>query len=294
MSLGGSTGTFYSMGAGFADYLNRNATLFKTTPNTSGGGLENLRRLGKNEAELGIVYAVDLDQAWNAQGQFEKEQIRNVRIIGLAQRPTAAHGIVLEKSGITKVEDLVGKKVVPGAPGASVTFRVELFLKAAGIYDKVKIQYMGNEETAQALKDGVIDCFFRAGSYPWTGISEIEVTHKVRVLDLGPMMDKSNFIKNNPGFIELTIPANTYPRQTEPIRSFGEPLFWGTRADIPAEVIYEFCKIGYSPEACSFLDTVYKAHAHRDPLNVLPVPMHPGAEKYWTEKGVKLPTPSNK
>ena len=295
-TTGGATGGFYIMASGVADYLNGNAQSFSVTPITSaGGGVDNLRRMYRKEAELGFALAKDVSNAWEGVEPFTEGEIRNVQIIGPARITMGALVTTLESTGINDfMTDLKGKRVCPGGVGASETVLFEEFLKLTGLLDDVKITHMNIEEMLDALKNGEIDVCVRGGptATPWQGIVELELTHKAKLLDLGPAMDSIDYFKTNPLAMDLTIAAGTYDRQDEDIRTYGEPGYYIARDDIPEDVIYEFCKLLFTEEAAQLLDDMWPGHELR--ATILPplcVPLHPGAERFWKEQGVEIPTP---
>ncbi|OGP62597.1 MAG: hypothetical protein A2170_09265 [Deltaproteobacteria bacterium RBG_13_53_10] len=296
ITTGGTTGSFFPHGAGMAEYINIHSDFLRATPATSGGGTENVRRLATKGAEFGFCYPGDLLLAWNAEEPF-KDRIQNLRLVGPGQAASIMHMFVLEKSGITSVEQLAGKKFVPSAPGATAGGRVVFFLKAIGLYDKMSISYMSWGDLPDRLKTGVIDGYARSGPFPVADIVQISLTHKVRVLDLGPAMEKSSFLQKYPFMFEEKIPANTYTGQTKALTSFSEATFWTAHKDVPDKVVAEFLRLAYTEETAKHLDAAYKGHAHRElsmMTKIRSVPLHPAAQKFWKEKGIQVPEPAVK
>lgn len=292
MPLGGTSGTFYTQGAGVADFINSRTDIMRIVPSTSGGSVENIRLVGSGQAEFAIAFDGHIYAAWNGEGVFEREY-REYRQLGPAQNISGWNYAVLADSGINSVEDLVGRDFVPGAPGSGSASDADLFLEHIGLYDDINIAYYSWGELARLLTDGDIDGFNRTGSAPAGWAQEIDATHPVRILDLEPQIDASGFLDAYPFFTKVSIPAGTYSGQTEDAVTYGQGVQWIVHKDVPDEVVAAFLELAYSDEGAAHLDQVFPAHAHRndDWLSTLFVPMHPAAVAFWEARGVSVPAP---
>ena len=290
MSLAGTSGTFYIHGAGLAEFINRESRTLRAIPSPSGGSVENLRRVGRGQADLGIAYTGDMYNAWHGLQEFS-EPMRTFRVLGPAQDINYWQFYALADSGIRTLDDLIGKRFAPGAPGSGAAANAELFLREAGIIDQLQLVYISWAETPGFVTDRVVDAGNRAGTHPLPMLQEIDVTHPVRVLDLGEAMERTRFLEKYPYFQEVVVQPGDYRGQDAPARTFGQGTWWVVREDLPEDVVYELMKIAYSPEAAAWLDAVYPEHVHDspDPLKGLILPLHPGAIRYWEERGVEIP-----
>src|SRR4030042_6649840 len=108
LSLGGLTGTMYMTGAPLAKYINENSKTMAITPNTSGGGVENIRRVDAGLAQLGMTMPETMYQAWHAEKPFDKP-LRNWQVIGINSEVMAKHGVSLAHNNVKTVSDLKGK-----------------------------------------------------------------------------------------------------------------------------------------------------------------------------------------
>jgi TRAP transporter TAXI family solute receptor len=292
MPLGGTSGTFYTQGAGLADFLNSRTDVLRIVPSTSGGSVENIRLVGSGEAEFGMAFEGHIYGAWNGEGVFEREY-REYRQIGPAQNISGWNFAVLADSDIASVEDLVGRDFVPGAPGSGSASDADLFLEHIGLYDDINIDYYSWGELGRMLTDGDIDGFNRTGSAPAGWAQEIDATRPVRILDLEPQIDASGFLEAYPFFSKVTVPAGTYSGQSEDAITYGQGVQWIVHQDVPDEVVTAFLELAYSDEGAAHLDRVFPDHGHRngDWLNTLYVPMHPAAAAFWEARGVSIPAP---
>jgi TRAP transporter TAXI family solute receptor len=290
MSLGGTSGTFYVQGSALAEFLNRESDLIRVIPSTSGGSVENVRRVDRQQADLGIVYASDAFDAWEGRAGFEVP-MQGFRIIGPAQEINGWFFFARTDKGITGPEDLAGKRFAAGAPGSGGAALAELFLNEAGLADSVNVLYMPWGEIPSMVTDNIVDAANRSGTHPHPMLQEIDATHPITVLDLGPTMDEIGFLDLYPYFEEVVIPAGSYRGQEADARTFGQNSWWVVREDLPEDVVYELTKLAYSEEAVNWLNAVYGGHAHdqENPLAGLLRPLHPGAARYWEEAGVNIP-----
>lgn len=292
MPLGGTSGTFYTQGAGIADFINSRNDLMRIVPSTSGGSVENIRLVGSGQAEFAIAFDGHIYSAWNGEGVFEREY-REYRQLGPAQKTSGWNYAVLADSGIESVEDLVGKDFVPGAPGSGSASDADLFLEHIGLYDQINIAYYSWGELGRMLTDGDIDGFNRTGSAPAGWAQEIDATRAVRILDLEPQIDESGFLDEYPFFTKVEVPAGTYSGQEETAVTYGQGVQWIVHKDVPDDVVAKFLELAYSDEGATHLDRVFPEHAHRENgwLKDLFVPMHPAAVTFWEGRGVTVPAP---
>lgn len=292
MPLGGTSGTFYTQGAALADFLNNRTDVLRIVPSTSGGSVENIRLVGSGEAEFGMAFDGHIYGAWNGEGPFEREY-KEYRQLGPAQKTSGWNYAVLADSEINSVGDLAGKDFVPGAPGSGSASDADLFLKHIGLYDEIDIAYYSWGELGRMLTDGDIDGFNRTGPAKAGWAQEIDATHPIKILDLGPQIDESGFLEAYPFFTKVTIPADSYSGQSEDAVTYGQGVQWIVHKDVPNEVVKAFLELAYSDEGAAHLDRSFREHAHRekDWLRQLYVPMHPAAVEFWESRGVEVPEP---
>ncbi|ESR25359.1 TAXI family TRAP transporter solute-binding subunit [Lutibaculum baratangense] len=291
MPLGGTSGTFYTQGAALADHINGKTDKLRIVPSTSGGSVENIRLVGSGQGEIGMAFESDIYGAWAGEG-FEREY-QDYRQLGPAQKISGWNFLVLASSDIRSVEDLAGRDFVSGAPGSGSAAEADKFLRHVGLYDQINIEYNAWGELGRMLTDGDIDGFNRTGPAPAGFAQEIDATHPVRVLDLGPQIEESGFLDEYPFFTTLTVPAGTYEGQDEDAVTFAQGVQWIVHKDVPDEVVREFLELAYTDEAAAHLDRTFPDHDHRNAewAETLYVPMHPAAAEFWQERGVTLPEP---
>jgi TRAP transporter TAXI family solute receptor len=292
-SLGGVTGTTYTTGAALAKFINDHSNKIKITPNTSGGGLENIRRVSSGMAQLGQTSCDLMHWAWYGEKPFEKP-MRDFRVIGVGSVPIVNHIVSLDQNNIKTVADLKGKVFAIGAPGSAAALYLSLFLDHLGLKKDIDIRILPHQDYPTMLLDGKIDAFNRAGSVPQAVITEIGVQKKIALVDLAPEIEQSGFLKKYPFFLKHVIKGGTYKGEDRDITTFGIIAFWVASKDLPEDVVYEFTKLAYSQEAINWVSMAAKGYKDinlKAPLEGNIGPVHPGAAKYWKEHGIQIPEP---
>lgn len=281
-----STGTFYYVGAAIGNAVT-NAGKLNVLVQATNGSNENVAMCQTGDIDLGMANCDSLYAAYHGEMSYAeagKQDIQQVAALYNSQ----LHVFVNEKSGITDISQLKGKKVCVGSQGTGYLFINETLLEAYGISIKdVEPYYMDYAESAQALADGDIDAAFQTGGYPIAGIQQSAATTGFRMLPIdNGIMD--GIIEAYPFIIKTTIPSGIYENQanTEAVDTFGYQtcLFSSSKAD--DDQIYAFVKL-----MMETLDT-YKdtndATRQISPETVATeyIPFNPGAERYYREAGL--------
>lgn len=291
ISTGGVTGTYYVIASPLAKYVAEHSDI-KLTPSTSGGGPENLRRVNSGQAKFGMTQPDTMFEAWNGMPPFDKPQ-RDWRTIGIVTPIMLNHVIVRADSGIKTSADLAGKTFAIGAPGSGSAVGMMRFLDSTGEKDKVNARMLPHQDYPDMLQDGKIDAFSRLGSIPTSVIEELSAQIPINLVDFGQALKASNFTAKYPYYEEVTIPAGTYKGIDHPVTMFGNAGYIIVNKDVPDDVVYEFTKLAYSPEAVQRVTMAFKG-VNLDAKNPLAGnigPLHPGARKFWEEQGIKIPDP---
>lgn len=290
ISTGGVTGTYYMIAAPLANYINENSKKLRVTPSTSGGGFENLRRVEAGQAQFGMTQPETMSQAWNGEKPFDKP-MRNWRVIGVVTPPMANHVIALQKENLRTASDLKGKTFAIGAPGSGSVMAMTLFLEHIGMKGAVTVRMEGHQDYPSLLLDGKIDAFSRLGSVPAAVVDEVGASRPVMLVDFGPELEKSKFLDKYPFYQKVVVKAGTYKGQDRDVTLFGNAGFIIAHKDVPDDLVYEFTRLAYSEGAIRKVEMAFKGsnldRVH--PLDGNIGPVHPGAAKFWSEVGVKVP-----
>ncbi len=292
MALGGVTGTYYMIGAPLAKYVNEHTKNMKVTPNTSGGGVENIRRVDGESAQLGMTAPETMYQGWFAEKPFDKP-LKNWRVIGVASQVMANHTITLAQYNVKTVSDLKGKIFAIGAPGSSAVVGMNTFLEHAALKKSIDARMLPHQDYPEMLLDGKIHAFNRLGAVPAAVVEEIAVQKKISLVDFGPEMEQTGFLKKYPYYQKVFIKGGTYKGEDRDIIQFGSAGFLIAHKDVPEAIIYEFTKLAYSDAAIKSVDMAFKGQNlnPKNPFEGNIGPVHPGAAKFWKEVGVQVPEP---
>lgn len=293
MPLGGVSGSFYIIGAAVCKYVNSHSDMIEVTPNTSGGGVENLRRIQQGVAQLGMTMPETMYQSWNGVGPFKGNQSRDWRVIGVTTKVMADHTVALAKSNIKTIEDVKGHVFAIGAPGSGAAVGMKLFLDYIGLSNDVKIRMLPHKDYPKLLLDGKIDVFNRLGAVPAASVEEVAAQQKISLVDFREALQKSKFFEKYPYYQKVVVKGGTYKGESRDITFFGSAGFFIARADVPDDIVYEFTRLAYSDGSIKALDMTFKGHNlnRKDPLVGNIGPIHPGALKFWREVHAKIPEP---
>ncbi len=291
IATGGTGGVYYPLAGGFGAILAKETTNLAATAEVTGGSVDNMKLIAAGKADVAFTQVDTAVDAINGRDKFSGGK---VPVRALAVLYTNFMQIVtLDGSGITKFEDLKGKRISTGSPGSGteiVSFRL---LEAAGIdKDKdVKRERLGAAESANALKDGKVDAFFFVAGLPTSAITDVAATPnmKMRMIDHGHLVGKI-VEKQGPLYAPGVVKAGTYPNQVADNQVLTVWNIMAVNENTPDDLAYTLTKVMLEKR-----DDLAKVH--KEALNIQPaiqrsayagIPWHPGALKYFAEKGIKL------
>ncbi|MFC4766802.1 TAXI family TRAP transporter solute-binding subunit [Effusibacillus consociatus] len=283
-------GVYYPVGNALAKLWTQKNSV-QAVAQTSAGGVANLQMMAKKEAEIAFVESGIADYAVNGTEMFEGKKIENIR--GLTSLyPNVVHILVKADSGINSLKDIKDKRIIPGSRGSSSEVNSRKILGAYGLdYVKrkdVKADFMGFNESAEALKNGQVDVVSMTGGMPLASVLDVATSSNVKLLSLDKdTVDK--LVKENPYFVPFTIPKGTYKGQTEDVLTVAVTNLLVVRADMPTDFVYNLTKTMY--ENLPILIETHKAlkDLNKDvAITGMNIPLHEGAKKYFKEIGLKV------
>ena len=266
------------------------------TAAASGGSVENLRRMINGEYHTIWVHINNVYDAWHGVGLFEGQKpFRDIRILEYLTDQAVCIA-TLAKSPIKNLTDLAGKKVNIGPAGSGGVPIARAIFKTLGIADKVKIINVGFEAGAQALKDGQLDVSMTPGG-PYVPPAIAEIARSVTIRIVEPTPEEAKKIESEISYLHLgVIPANKAPGENadKERKAFFWSMYWAALPSMPDEVVYDMLKVTQEPKNKEVLGKILNYWVTAGPqfesLVKMGVPLHPGAVKFWKEKGVKIPT----
>lgn len=287
LATGGTAGTYYPFGGAMAQIFNTKATpAVNVTAQATGASIENLRLLNKKEVELALVQSDMMDYAYKGQESFKTEKLTNFSGIAILY-PEIIQVVVRTDSGINSIADLKGKKVGVGAPGSGTEANFRQLLDTYGLDMKsVQPQFLSFSESSDQFKDKHIDAFIVVAGIPNSAIQDIASQHNIKVLSLSDeMIAKAN--QKYPFLASATIPANTYKGQAADVKTVAIMATLVVNNQVKDDVVYGITKALFDNQA-----DLGKAHAKGKELSLetavkgMSIPFHPGAAKYFKEKGI--------
>lgn len=293
ISAGNVGAALHAFASGWSSIINTKSGI-RATVVATGGSLENLRRLGDKDADAGYVITPQVAEAYGFLGEYAKD---NLDYKDLRSLYTYHYGglslTVLENSGIKKIEDLRGKRVVLGAPGSAGSIYLERILKAHELeLTDFEPEYLTTSAGATALQDGSVDCLGLLVPAPISALMEVSSFRTIRLLPLEEAgMDK--FISDNPGWTKGEYDPTVYHdvASTDPVPSLFTSITVASHKDVPEDTVYEIVKVLWDN-----IDEFHNAHATAPDVmldkifETMAVPLHPGAIKYYKEVGLEVPS----
>lgn len=289
LGSGSPGGVYYPLGGGMAVVIEKTTDL-RCAAESTGASVENCRLVGNRETTMGMAMGSVAYKAVNGLEPFRKKY----DIVALFQMyPAPEHIVVLRKSGIKSVKDMRGKKISIDVPGSGCSTMAKVILKEYGFDLKrdVKIANLSQSESVQALKDGIIDVAFFNFAFPASAVMDLAATRDIDLVSLEPdMVDK--ITKKYGYYIRSVIPANTYVDEPEDTLCLGDSNVMVAHRDLDEETAYKIVKaifenVTTGKYALINIHPIAKQLTPRNAVNS-PIPLHPGALRYFKEKGVGL------
>ncbi len=285
----GPGSVYFAIGSMLAKVLNKKSKIISARGVTSGASVANCRAIGKGEAQVGIAQNDVTYYAWNGIAQFKGKPVKDLRGIATLY-PEPVQLVVKASSNIKTLSDLAGKKVVVGAAGSGTAQTAEKLLKAAGVWDKIDRVYQTFSEAAQSLVLGQIDANFTVIAFPAPAVNQIAVRVPVRLIPVPDDIIKKLHDEGYPFYVKVVIPKGTYNGMEEDVQTIAVKSTLIIDKDVPEDVAYEITRVLFE-----YTGDLVKAHQVAKQIDInkafegLMVPLHPGAIKYYEEKGIKVP-----
>ncbi|MDJ0873455.1 MAG: TAXI family TRAP transporter solute-binding subunit [Gammaproteobacteria bacterium] len=261
---------------------------FKVRAQSSAGSVENLRKVNKGRAHFGVVYSGHTFLGRNGRLKNDTRKYEDVLAVSFLYG-APAQLIVRANSGITSTKDLVGKKVGVGNAGSGAFANCELFFTHLGIWDKIERNAMGYNDAASAFGNKQLDAFWLFTAFPSGAVLMAAQTNDIAMVDLGRDAKQSGFLDQYPYMSKLTIPAGTYRGVDTDTPSFQDGALWVANSKVPDDVVYRLLSLIYTDEGLAHMVSqkkTFKAMTVANGVNGIVTPLHPGAERFWREKGV--------
>ena len=261
---------------------------FTVRAQSSAGSVENLRKVDAGKSHFGVVYSGHVWLGLN--GKMKNDPTKYEKVMAVSYLYGAPAQLVIKKgSGIKSVKDLEGKKVGVGNAGSGAFANCELFFTHMGVWDKIERNAMGYNDAAQAFGNNQLDAFWLFTAFPSGAVIMAAQTNDIDLIDLNADAEASGFYEKYPYFAKLAVPAGTYKGVDHDAPAFQDSALWVANADVPDDVVYKLLSVIYTPEGLKHMveqKKTFKEMSVEDGIKGVVTPIHPGAVKFWKEKGV--------
>jgi TRAP transporter TAXI family solute receptor len=283
---GGTSGVYYPLGVSLTQIYGKVMPDAKTSVQATKASAENLNLLQAGRGEVAFTLGDTLSEAWkgNAEVGF-KAKLDKLRTLASIY-PNYIHFLASADSGIKSLADLKGKRVSVGAPKSGTELNSRDILKAVGMSyaDLGKVEYLGYSESVELIKNRQLDATLLSSGLGVAAVRDLATAVKIVVIPIpAEVVTKIGDAAYQSGII----PANTYNGQTADVPTVAVPNYLVTHAGVPEDTVYKMTK-----SMMENLDAMVAAHAAAKAIKKekaatgSPVPLHPGAEKYYKEAGL--------
>jgi TRAP transporter TAXI family solute receptor len=283
---GGTSGVYYPLGVALTQLYNKALPDAKTAVQATKASAENLNLLQAGRGEVAFSLGDTFNEAWkgNEEAGF-KTPLKKLRTLA-AIYPNYIHFLASADSGIKSLADLKGKRVSVGAPKSGTELNSRDILKAVGMSykDLGKVEYLGYSESVELIKNRQLDATLLSSGLGVAAVRDLATAVKIVVIPIpADVVTKIGEAAYTTG----TIPANTYNGQTTDVPTVTVQNYLVTHEGVSTETVYKMTKVMFES-----LDAMVAAHAAAKAINPktagigAPVPLHPGAEKYYKEVGL--------
>jgi TRAP transporter TAXI family solute receptor len=283
---GGTSGVYYPLGVALANNIGKAMPAAKTSVQATKASVENLNLLQAGRGEIAFTLGDSLSDAWqgNEEAGF-KTPLKKLRGIA-AIYPNYIQIVARADAGIKTLADLKGKRISVGAPKSGTELNARTILTAAGIgyKDFSKVEYLPFGESVELMKNRQLDVTLQSAGLGVSALRDLATSVDIVVIPIPADVIRKT---SDPAYLPATIPANTYRGQTADVVSAAVQNYLVTHDGVSNDVVY-----GMTKALWTGLDQLVAAHSAaksidaRRALEGMPLPLHPGAEKYYRETGL--------
>jgi uncharacterized protein len=282
---GGTSGVYYPVGSALATLYGEKMTDVQAQVQSTKASVENLNLLQQGKGELALALGDSVKFAWegNADVGFAAP-LSKLRGIAAAY-PNYIQIAATVDSGIKTLADLKGKSLSVGAPKSGTELNARAILAAAGMSyeDMAKVEYLPFAESVELQKNRQLDATLQSAGLGVASIKDLSTNMPTQMVAIPADVVE----KLGAPFVVGSIPAGTYEGQTEDVPTAGVMNFFVTHEDVSEETAYQMTKIMFEN-----LPTLVAAHKSAASITLdtalsgMPIPLHPGAERYYREVGL--------
>ncbi len=283
---GGTSGVYYPLGVALANNIGKSLPAAKTSVQATKASVENLNLLQAGRGEIAFTLGDSLSDAWqgNEEAGF-KTPLKKLRGIA-AIYPNYIQIVARADAGIRTLADLKGKRISVGAPKSGTELNARTILTAAGIgyKDFGKVEYLPFGESVELMKNRQLDVTLQSAGLGVSALRDLATSVDIVVIPIPADVIRKT---NDPAYLPASIPANTYRGQTADVASAAVQNYLVSHDGVGNDVAYAMTKALWTG-----LDQLVAAHSAAKSIDAkralegMPLPLHPGAEKYYREAGL--------
>lgn len=287
IATAGSGGGYYAFGIAFADVFT-NVLGIQATSQVTGGSIENIVIVDRNECEIGISKPEQAINGWNGKAPYVDKHQNNRGMVA-AISYGCLQAITLESSPINSFADLKGKRVVMGPAGGGTLEVTPILFPEYGFTEKdITPIYVSYSEGATMLKDGNCDAVLIHSAPPASAVMELVGTgHPIKFISIGEK-ELANMLKQSPQSMRIVVDKEMYNTK-EPGITMGNMTMLIVNKDVPDDVVYILTKTVWdNVEKIKGANPTARLMKLEDAGKGFGIPIHPGAARYYAEKGVAM------
>lgn len=281
---GGTSGVYYPLGVALSEIYGEGIEGVRTQVQATKASVENLNLLEQGRGEIGFSLGDSLSAGWagDTEAGFRQPLTKLRRIA--AVYPNYIQLVATADSGITTLEDLRGKSLSVGAPASGTELNSRAILEAANISyeDLGQVQYLPFAESVELMKNRQLDATLQSAGLGVASIQDLSTTNPTAIVEIPAALVDSI----GAPYLSAVIPAGTYTGQDADVETAAVVNFLVSHEDVSEETAYQMTKLLYEN-----LPRMVSAHSAAQAISIetavgeSPVPLHPGAERYYREVG---------
>ncbi|MDQ2780873.1 MAG: TAXI family TRAP transporter solute-binding subunit [Pseudomonadota bacterium] len=282
---GGTSGVYYPLGVALSKIYAEKIPGVRTQVQSTKASVENLNLLQTGRGELALALGDSVKSAWEGDAEvgFPKklDKLRGVAAV----YPNVIQIVASQASGVKTFADLKGKSLSVGAPKSGTEVNARRIFEAEGMSykDLSKTEYLPFGESVELIKNRQLDATLQSAGLGVSSIRDLASSLPVNIVSVPASVVE----KLGAPFVATTIPANTYTGQTSDVPTVAVVNFLVTREGVSDEIVYQMTK-----QLFENLDQMVAAHKAAAAISLktaiqgMPIPLHPGAMRYYKEKGL--------
>ena len=282
---GGTSGVYYPIGVGLSQLYSTGIADSKTSVQATKASVENLNLLQSGRGELALALGDSVADAWNGvEDAGFKVPLKKLRAIA-GTYPNYIQIVANKESGINTLADLKGKRISVGAPKSGTELNARAIFKAAGLSyeDMGKVEFLPYAESVELIKNRQLDATLQSSGLGMAAIRDLAATLPINFVAIPAEITAKI---DNAAYQAASIPAGTYDGQDSDVPTVAIQNILVSHDGVSEEVAYQMTKLMFDN-----LERLGNAHSAAKDIKLegaakgLPIPLHPGAERFYKEVG---------